>query len=170
MTSPKVMLSPLRVEDATEMAALLSAAQIYEHIDDKPPTSADALRERYGNLVKQVSPDGREIWLNWIVRTGAPGAAIGYVQATIRKETNIALVAYVLSPNHWGKGLACEAVTQMIDKLSDGYGVKIFHATVDKLNQRSISLLKRLGFHQNNDAAHEGDETECLFEFQKEAR
>ena len=109
------------------MVALLSAAQIYEHIDDKPPTSADALRERYGNLVKQVSPDGKEIWLNWIVRTGTPGAAIGYVQATIRKETNIALVAYVLSPNHLGKGLACEAVTQMIDKLSDGYGVKIFH-------------------------------------------
>jgi hypothetical protein len=74
-------LEPQRAQHAAEMFAVLSDPAIYEY-ENQPPASLEALRRRYAALESRRSPDGREQWLNWVIRLPA-GEPIGYVQATV---------------------------------------------------------------------------------------
>ena len=159
MNTARLTLEPLTASHADEMFDLLSDPQLFSFTDDDPPASLESLRERYALLQSGRSSDGRELWLNWIVRP-RDATPIGYVQATVLPETRVAWVAYVLGSAHWGHGYASEAMQCMLQHLADVHGVHTFKATVEAENLRSISLLRRLAFER---AAHEGSPTEYLF-------
>ena len=156
---PRLVLEPLVPAHADEMFALLSDPQLYRYTDDEPPASLERLRERYAFLQRGRSSNGRELWLNWIVRP--PGAApVGYVQATVLPDVRTAWVAYVLGTAHWGRGYASEAVRALLDHLVDAHAIRTFKATVEADNLRSVALLERLGFEP---VEHDGSPTERLF-------
>lgn len=52
----------------------------------------------------------------------------------------------MLHPDHWGKGLALEAMTAVIAYLFGASDVKELTADVDPRNEASLRLLGRLGF------------------------
>ena len=144
IATPELVLQPLVVAHAEVMFELLSDAEIYRYLDYPPPPSVDHLRNVYAKLEARRSPDGDEIWLNWVVRPqGHP--LVGYVQATISRRT--AFVAYVLGRKYWGHGHARNAMQTMLEHLASAYGVDCCLATVEADNHRSIRLLERLGFH-----------------------
>ena len=66
------------------MAALLDDAGLHEFIGGQPET-LEQLRSRYARLVVGTSVDGEQGWLNWMVRDRRTGAAVGAVQATVRR-------------------------------------------------------------------------------------
>jgi len=55
-------------------------------------------------------------------------------------------VGYILHPDHWGQGLAGEAVGASIDHVLATTYVETLTADVDPENAASIRLLERLGF------------------------
>ena len=55
-------------------------------------------------------------------------------------------VGYILHPDHWGQGLAGEAVGAAIDHVFATTDVEALTADVDPENAASIRLLERLGF------------------------
>jgi RimJ/RimL family protein N-acetyltransferase len=134
---------------------------IYEY-ENEPPTSPQWLRERYTRLESRRSPDGRQQWLNWVIRLPTSELA-GYVQATVEADGRAA-IAYELSSAHWGRGLAARAVQAMITELGDGYRVRLLTAVLKRDNQRSRRLLERLGFTQRSDwPPKQGVEADELF-------
>lgn len=143
-----LLLEPQVAAHADEMFAVLSDPRIYEH-ENEPPRSAAWLRERFARLESRVSPDGRELWLNWVLRL-RDGPAIGYLQATVYGGGR-ADVAYELGSAWWGRGLAAQAVQAMIDELVARYGVRRLSAVLKRSNQRSERLLQRLGFARASD-------------------
>lgn len=82
MAPERIRLVPLEVGDAEEMVEVLSGEDLYTFTGGTPPTLAE-LRARYARQVVGRSPDGREEWHNWIIRTVPDDEPIGYVQATI---------------------------------------------------------------------------------------
>jgi [ribosomal protein S5]-alanine N-acetyltransferase len=136
-------LEPQVAEHAGEMFVVLGDPAIYEH-ENQPPASAEWLRERFARLESRRSPDGEQLWLNWVVRLRA-GGLIGYVQATVL-PTGRAAIAYVLASKYWGRGLAAEACQAMIAELAERYGVRTVYAVFERRNVRSARLLERLGF------------------------
>ena len=138
-----LVLEPLVVAHADAMFELLDDAAIYQYLDYPPPPSVEHLRDVYAKLEARASPDGSEIWLNWVVRP-RHHPPVGYVQATISRRT--AFVAYILGRKHWGHGYAHEAMQAMLEHLGSAYGVDRYLATVEVDNRRSIRLLERLGF------------------------
>lgn len=141
--SERVTLEPQTAAHAEEMFAVLVDPAIYQH-ENQPPPSVEWLRERFARLESRRSSDGRERWLNWVVRLRT-GEAIGYVQATVTPEGE-ALIAYVFGSAHWGHGLAREAVEAMIGELVRSHGVSDLSAVFKRTNRRSERLLERLGF------------------------
>ena len=142
LNTSRLTLEPQVAAHADEMFFVLSDPAIYEY-ESVPPESVDWLRARFLRLEARASSDGRETWLNWVVRLHI-GEAVGYVQATICGER--AAIAYIFASPHWGQGLAHEAVCAMIDELRDRYGIKLLSATLKRNNERSTRLLNRLGF------------------------
>lgn len=136
-------LEPQTAAHAAEMFAVLGDPAIYE-FENEPPPSAEWLRARFAKLESRRSPDGRERWLNWVIRVPASGL-IGYVQATVRPDGHAA-VAYELASAWWGRGLARQAVEAMIAELGERYAVRSLSAVFKRGNLRSMRLLGRLGF------------------------
>jgi [ribosomal protein S5]-alanine N-acetyltransferase len=129
---------------AEELYSVLVDPNLYAFLDELPPQSVDALRQKLARSESRKSPDGLEHWLNWVVRD-APGQMIGYVQTTIY-ENGEANLAYVIGSAHWGRGLAYRAVEQMIRIVAAEFGVKKFFIVSERANARSLHLAERLGF------------------------
>jgi len=136
-------LEPLAQAHAAGMYALLSDPALYE-FGQAPPASAGQLAERYARLEARHSPDGVELWLNWVLRL-ADGRLAGYVQATIL-PSDVCFVAYLVGRAHWRQGLARAAVGAMLAELAAAYDVERFAAVLEAANYRSRGLLESLGF------------------------
>jgi RimJ/RimL family protein N-acetyltransferase len=142
--STMLRLEPLAVAHAVEMFEPLSAAAIYDYIPEAPPASVSSLQQRYLQLQRGHSANGRERWLNWVVRLNS-GQCAGYIQATVHAGST-ADFAFVFAPEYWGRGVAFEACRVALPRLAGEFGVRSAYATVDPRNSRSVRLLERLGF------------------------
>ena len=136
-------LEPQTVAHAEEMFVVLSDPAIYEY-ENEPPPSLEWLRARFTKLEARRSSDGREQWLNWVIRLPT-SELIGYVQATVRANGRAA-IAYALSSRYWGRGLARQAVQAMVAELVEHYQARRLSAVLKRVNLRSLRLLERLGF------------------------
>jgi len=139
-------LEPLVAAHAEEMFQPMSAPAIYEFIAERPPISLSSLRRRYRQLERGRSADGRQLWLNWVVRV-ASGQCAGYVQATIF-PVHTGDLAFVFAPKYWGRGIAFEACQAAVQYMARELGVSALYATIDPRNARSAQLLTRLGFSE----------------------
>lgn len=143
IAAPALRLEPLTAGHAREMFEVLSDPAIYE-FENEPPASEEALARRYAMLERRASPDGREAWLNWVIRLPG-GEPAGYVQATVL-PSGAACVAYELASRHWRRGIGSAAVAAMLDELRDRHRVRLFVAVFKARNHRSAGLLRKLGF------------------------
>jgi RimJ/RimL family protein N-acetyltransferase len=137
------ILEPQAESHAREMFAVLSDPAIYE-FENCPPQSEDWLVNRFKKLESRQSPDGKQHWLNWVIRLSNNELA-GYVQATVL-ENGLCYVAYVLSSKYWRKGLGRSAVTAMLRELASNFQVSTVVAVLKAKNFRSYALLMNLGF------------------------
>jgi len=141
--SDGLTLEPQIAAHAAEMFVVLSDPAIYEY-ENQPPPSLEWLRSRFIKLETRRSSDGKEQWLNWVIRLPT-SELIGYVQATVKTHGS-ASIAYELSSAYWGHGLASEAVKAMTSELVQNYQVRSLSAVFKRENLRSRRLLERLGF------------------------
>lgn len=139
-----LLLEPLASCHAEEMFPVLSDPAIYEWLDYGAPASVEALRTLYVRLEVGQSPDGSEVWLNWLVRLDG-GRAIGYVQATVYPGHKT-YVGYVLASDYWGNGYATEAMTALLTHLAQEHPAPVTMAVIEVENVRSAALLRRLNF------------------------
>jgi RimJ/RimL family protein N-acetyltransferase len=143
LVTTRCTLEPLIAAHAHEMFSVLSDPAIYE-FENEAPTSEEWLARRYEQLEQRGSADGKEKWLNWVVRLPS-GEPAGHVQATVLRSAT-SLVAYELSSRHWRKGIGRSAVVAMLEELRSEYRVRTFVAVLKSANFRSRGLLLSLGF------------------------
>jgi len=143
IATPSSVLEPQVRAHAAGMFEVLSDPAIYR-FENEPPESLEWLRARFARLESRRSPDGRQRWLNWVIRVPS-GELAGYVQATVHADGRAA-IAYVLASRYWGRGLASDAVTAMVGELRERHGVRTLCAVLKQANEPSRRLLERLGF------------------------
>jgi RimJ/RimL family protein N-acetyltransferase len=145
LTTEHLVLDPLRVEDAEEMAPLLDDPGLHTYIGGVPAT-VDELRDRYRRQVGGRSPDGAQRWLNWVVRSRDSGHAVGTVQATIsvQDDASVAEVAWVIAAPYQRRGYARESATAMLRWLRQ-HGVSVVIAYVHPEHDASSAVARALG-------------------------
>jgi RimJ/RimL family protein N-acetyltransferase len=137
----RVLLVPLRAGDAPELAGLLDNPVVRAAlaVDD-----VAGLRERFARWETRRSPDGAQLWLNWIVRARAGRRALGWAQATVEGTT--ASVAYALLAEERGRGAASDAVRAMTAWLRTALGAAEVTASIDPANAASGRVARAAGF------------------------
>lgn len=141
---PAITLEPRTAAHAEALFPVLAEPALYEFIEEDPPASIEALRQRFARSESRRSPDGSQQWLNWVVRDEALNVA-GQVQATVAADLQTH-IAYVFGSAFWGRGIASAAVAQMLDMVAAEFGVSIFFVVAERRNGRSVRLAERLGF------------------------
>jgi RimJ/RimL family protein N-acetyltransferase len=147
----RLTLEPLHPEHAEEMAEALDDTALHEFIGGSP-ASVEELRKRYAVQAVGHSADGREGWLNWVIRVQETGGAAGTVQATLRRTGShlSADVAWVVATPHQGRGVASEAAIAMVGWLRE-QGVDEIVALVHPDHAASSAVAARLGLVATDD-------------------
>ena len=119
----RLSLEPLSAAHATELAPLLDDRCLHEFTGGAP-LSAAALTARYARLAVRRSPDGDQIWGNWVLRARVTGEAAGTAQATLPAggpAAGPAEVAWVVVRAAQGRGYAKEAARSLVAALQAAF-------------------------------------------------
>jgi len=144
LVTARLTLEPLQVADAEELASLISDPALYGHIGD-PPGEAD-LAARYRRQARGVSDDGRQGWINWVLRLRDGGEAVGVVQATLSERDGVLAgeLAWIIATASQGAGLASEAGAAVAGSLRT-LGVASLSVHIHPDNKASAAVARRLG-------------------------
>jgi SAM-dependent methyltransferase/RimJ/RimL family protein N-acetyltransferase len=114
-------LEPLTADHAAELAPVLDDAALHEFIGGAP-LPARALAQRYARLAARRSPDGEQLWGNWVMRVRETGLAVGTMQVTMPAggpAAGPAEVAWVVGLLAQGRGYAKEAACGLVALLRE---------------------------------------------------
>ncbi|WP_411090315.1 GNAT family N-acetyltransferase [Streptomyces sp. 049-1] len=141
----RLVLVPLQVDHAHEMAGVLADPALYTFFAGAPPT-AEVMRTRYAHLVAG-SPDPAVSWCNWVVRLREADCLTGFAQAIVTRSVqgSTAVISLVTGRPWQGRGIGGEAALGMLGWLRDR-GVDTVVADIHPDNRASAGAAARSGF------------------------
>jgi RimJ/RimL family protein N-acetyltransferase len=138
-------LRPLVEEDAPALHPMLTDPELMTYSADGPLDSVDDVRTY---LAEEAAPGNQRTWaithagddraIGWVSGSEAAGEADG---------GGVTEIGFILAREAWGRGIASEAVSAVIDRLFAEGRSRVF-ADADTENTASILLLERLGFRR----------------------
>jgi len=141
LTSDRLRLRPMTVGDADALFPTLADADLMTWWSSPPHKSVEETRAYFAPRVD------REGWRAWAITLAGDDTAIGWVAAGEKRQGGVTELGYILARAHWGRGIAREAVSVVIDRLFAEGQRRVF-ADTDPENLASIALLERLGFRR----------------------
>jgi len=150
IATKRLLLTPLRPQDADELVDVLADPRLHHFIGGQPAT-LDELGARYARLAAGSSkPD--EVWCNWIVRRRADSQPVGTVQATLTSHDGAwtAHVAWVIGIPWQHQGLASEAARALVCWLGS-HGVHDIVAHIHPDHVASMRVASRAGLQPTDD-------------------
>lgn len=145
IATARLDLEPVAIAHADEMVAVLAPPSLYDFTGGEPP-SVDGLRTRYAGQARGESPDGSAGWLSWIVRERDTARAVGFAQATLTvvDAATVADLAWVVTPDAQGRGVATEAAGGVVAWLRRR-DVRAFDAWIHPEHAASAAVAAHLG-------------------------
>ena len=132
---------------------MLAEPTLYRFTGGSPP-SLEQLEQRY--RVQTAGPDDPDVsWHNWIVRLRAEGLAVGFVQATLTRDT--ADVAWLIGVPWQRQGIAVEAASAVCDWLSMK-GLRRLTAHIHPTHVASAKVARRLGMVTTGELDTDGEQ------------
>jgi RimJ/RimL family protein N-acetyltransferase len=126
------------------MLEVLADDDLYRHTGGEPPSLAE-VRARYTRQATGTSPDGRQGWLNWVLRLREDARLVGFVQATLSEDgATRAELAWLIASADQGEGLATEAASAVVEWLAT-VGITSLSAHIHPDNVASEAVARRLG-------------------------
>jgi len=147
-------LVALTAGDADDLFPVLDDPALGRFTGDDPPVSVESLRGRFAVWAGRRSPEGDELWLNWVVRRRADGRAVGYVQATVGADD--ATIAWVVGTAFQRQGIATEAGAALMAWLHDALGVSVLNGRIHPEHVASQTVAARIGLRPT-DRRYDGE-------------
>ena len=129
------------------MIDVLADPSLYEYTGGEIP-SLTALEKRYAAQVVGHSDGGSQWWLNSVVFKRDVGKPVGFVQATVEDDgaNLVADIAWVISSDWQGQGIASEAAQAMVAWLRSN-GVCRLTAHIHPDHQASMKVAQNQALH-----------------------
>lgn len=143
LATERLRLRPLRVEDAEALHPTLADAELMTWWSSAPHSSVEETRAYFAARIDRDPVD----WRCWAITLAGDDSAIGWVAAGEKRQGGVTEIGYLLAREHWGKGVAREAISAVIDRLFAEGQRRVF-ADTDPDNAPSLALLERLGFRR----------------------
>jgi len=139
--TPRLVLRPRTVDDADAMFAVYRDADLMQYWSGPPHDDVAQTRAEFEQR------GGDDAWRAWAITRKGDDTAIGMVAAGEKRQGNVTEIGYMLARDHWGGGIAREAVSAVIDRIFAEGQRRVF-ADTDPDNAASRALLERLGFRE----------------------
>ncbi len=146
LETSRLTLEPIHEGHATELCELFADSELHTYVPFEPPTLKQQ-SERCARWAKRKSPDGKELWLNWLARDTATKKPVGHFQAGVGQDA-VASIGYVVGRQFQNQGLATEALGAVFEYLKERLGVRQVKAWSDTRNLASHRLAQKMGMVQ----------------------
>ena len=145
LESERLTFEPSTPEHADELMPVLNDSALHKFTGGEPP-GRDQLRARLERQSTGESPDGRDGWLNWVVRERASERLVGTAQATLpgRGGGEIAELAWVIGTAYQGIGFGKEAASTVAAWLRS-QGVVRLRAHIHRDHHASMAVARAAG-------------------------
>ena len=139
-----VVLREWKKSDAAALAKIANNKKIWDNVRDRLPypyTKKDA-KEWLALVKKQKEPA-----TTFCVE--ADGELAGSIGFTLKEDVyrKNAEIGYFVGEEYWGKGIATEAIRQMVDYIQRNFDVIRIYAEVFEYNRASMRVLEKNGFY-----------------------
>jgi len=142
ITTKRLVLRRARMSDLDDLHRVFSNPAAMRYWDSLPYQEIEQTQRLLEAMIA-ASPDASD---DFVIER--EGQAIGKAGCWRLGE-----IGFILHPDHWGKGLAREALSAAIPHIFENLPVDRLEADVDPRNDASLKLLSRLGFHETGRAA-----------------
>lgn len=140
--TPRLLLRRARMDDLAAIHSVLSDTRAMLYWSTPPHGTIDQSRAWLRSMV-DVPPTGNA---DFVIEHD--GRIIGKAGCWRLPE-----IGFILHPDHWGRGLAREAVSAVVDFTFAHFDIPAITADVDPRNAASLRLLDQLGFRETHRAA-----------------
>lgn len=145
LDTERLRLTPLVPADADELFPVLDDQRLHVFTGGLPDT-IDELRARLDGWEAERSPDRREAWLNWLVRSADDRRVVGTMQATVERDHGElrAAVAWTIGSAEQRRGVGTEAARAIVGWLV-AEGVTNVEAHVHPEHTASAGVARNAG-------------------------
>jgi [ribosomal protein S5]-alanine N-acetyltransferase len=140
ITAPLVVLRRIRPADALSLFQIISNPEVMRFMDWPMPTDPNSTAAHLQDATADWEL-GSEY--QWVVLERQTGDLVGSI--SFRPNGHAADFGYFFGRSYWGRGLALEAASTVVNWLAGQSKIYRIWASVDTDNSRSIRLLERLG-------------------------
>ena len=149
----RLRLTPLAPDDAGALFPVLDDERLHAFTGGHPDT-IDELQARLDGWEAERSPDRREAWLNWLVRSADDRRVVGTMQATVERDHGElrAAVAWTIGSAEQGRGIGTEAARAIVGWLV-AEGVTNVEAHVHPEHTASASVARNAGLEATDETA-----------------
>lgn len=145
LTTDRLVIRRVELDDIDDLAARRGHPDVARYQGWTLPYSRERA-ERWVAESTAVAGFVEDRWWPTVVVERATGEAVGDLVVRSEWGGRAAEIGYTLTPAHWGRGFATEAVEAMVAHLVDDLGMTRVHATLHPDNVASARVLERAGF------------------------
>ncbi|MFB7640222.1 GNAT family N-acetyltransferase [Peribacillus butanolivorans] len=146
LETERLILRELTVDDAQDILNCFSNPDVLRYYGQKPLTSLDQVKNIVVNFANNYN---EKRGIKWGIESKEEEGIIGTIGFhDWSSEHKRAEIGYALFPENWGKGLATEAVLEVISYGFKELNLKRIGAIVFVENKASNELLIKLGFEK----------------------
>ena len=140
--TPRIETARLRlrartVDDAAALFPSFADPDMMRYWSHGPHVAVEQTREKFA--------ESFEAWRSWAITLHGDDCAIGFVSVGEQKP-QVCQIGYMLARPHWGRGIAREAVSAVLDQVFRVERYRRVFADTDPDNVSSNALVTALGF------------------------
>jgi ribosomal-protein-alanine N-acetyltransferase len=142
LSTSRLVFIELALDDAVDLFAVRGDPVAMAYWDWPADPNPGVTRALVTGMLQEASA-GRAKY--WTLRLRSDRTFVGLCDLSELRPGKPADLGFMVVRQHWGQGLAQEAVTAVVGYARE-FGLTSVHARVHKDNERSVRLLERTGF------------------------
>lgn len=152
----RLLAREARGEDSAFFLKLLNEPAWHQFIAEH---SVDSLQKAKDYIEERILPSYRNMGFGlWVVERLDDATPIGICGLLKRESLNSVDLGFAFLSDYWGKGFASEAARGSLEYAERHIRASKIYAITDPRNDRSITLLKKLGFFYEGEFSHPGSD------------
>ena len=140
LKTPRLILRPQQQSDARALFAILKDAEAMRFWNRPPIARLEVVEEQ---VAEQQAAMAEGLCRYWTVR--AADEVVGSVDLSLIQDGSAEL-GFLFRPDHWGKGLATEAVGAVVHHAMGPMGLNRLASAIQVENRQAARVLEKTGF------------------------
>ena len=144
LESERVILQEIEKKDWSDIHKYASQSIVCQYQPWGPNTEIES-KDFVEQVLEDAKEDSRSRFV-FVVIQKIDGRMIGSGEFNLRDQINkVGEIAYIINPDHWGKGFATEVAQILIEFGFNEFNLHRIYATCDPGNVGSIKVLEKIG-------------------------